>query len=151
MGTTAGDGDPLDAVYPKQSDKNHVDMNIVIRSPSNSNEGSRLPPSKAVRPKGHDRNSQLPKAYAQNIIGTTKVIKDSQSYILSNTRMEVASNQRFDGVQSHKASGDYTLDFEDLDIPWSDLSLKERIGAGNIFSLICIAHQTAKAGVGPCW
>lgn len=141
---TAGDGDTVDAVYPKQSDKNFVDMNTAVRSPSNSNEGSRLPPSKAVRPKGHDRSSQIPKAYAQNIINTTNMVndvslqhmpqsghRDSQSYALSNARMEVASNQRFDGGQPHQAGGDYTLDFEDLDIPWSDLALKERIGAGN--------------------
>ena len=143
---TAGDGDIGDAVYSKQSDKNHADINIAMRSPSNSNEGSRLPPSKAARPKGHDRNSQLPKAYPQNI--TTKMVndiplqhmaptghRDSQSYVISNTRMEVANNQRFEGGQlvPHKASGDFALDVEDLDIPWSDLVLKERIGAGNLY------------------
>ncbi|KAK9048086.1 hypothetical protein SSX86_032951 [Deinandra increscens subsp. villosa] len=138
-------GDSADIIYPnKQSDKNNIDMNIIKRSPSNSNESSRLPPSKVVRPKGHDRISQLPKAYAQNIINTTKVVKEAQSYVLSNTRMEVASNQRFDEGQSHKPSGDYTLDFEDLDIPWSDLALKERIGAGNVFSLIYISTLCCK-------
>nr|XP_043631628.1 serine/threonine-protein kinase CTR1-like [Erigeron canadensis] len=141
---SSGDGDTVDVVYSKQSDKNLLDMNIAVRSPSNSNEGSRLPPSKAVRPKGHDRSSQIPKAYAQNIVNTTKMVndvplqhmpqsghRDSQSYALSNARMEATSNQRFEGGQPHKASGDYTLDFEDLDIPWSDLALKERIGAGS--------------------
>ncbi|KAI3776297.1 hypothetical protein L1987_46073 [Smallanthus sonchifolius] len=131
-GPSSGDGDTGDAIYStKQSDKNHVDINIVARSPSNSNEGSRLPLSKAARPKGHDRNLQLPKAYAQNMIGTAKMVKDSQSHVLSNTRMEVASYQRCDGGQPHKASEDFTLDFEDLDIPWSDLDLKEKIGAGS--------------------
>ncbi|KAI7732406.1 hypothetical protein M8C21_019884, partial [Ambrosia artemisiifolia] len=127
---SSGEGDTGDVIYSnKQSDKNHVDKNIVARSPSNSNEGSRLPPSKAVRPKGHDRNLQHPKAYAQNMMGTTKMIKDSQSHALSNTRMEVAGYQRFGGGQPNKASEDFTLDFEDLDIPWSDLDLKEKIGA----------------------
>ncbi|KAI3746330.1 hypothetical protein L6452_08758 [Arctium lappa] len=143
---STGDGDTGDAVYSKQSDKNHSEINIAMRSPSNSNEGSRLPPSKAARPKGHDRNSQLPKAYPQNIIGATKMVndiplqhmaptghRDSQSYVLSNTRMEVANNQKFEGGPHvpHKASGDFTLDVEDLDIPWNDLVLKERIGAGS--------------------
>lgn len=136
----AVDGDTGDAIYSnKQSDKNHVDLNIVARSPSNSNEGSRLPPPRAARPKGHDRNLQLSKAYAQNVTDTAKMVKDSQSYILSNARMEVASYQRFDGGQPHRASGDLTLDFEDLDIPWSDLDLKEKIGAGTFVSSILIA------------
>ncbi|KAJ0781336.1 putative protein kinase TKL-CTR1-DRK-2 family [Helianthus annuus] len=126
-GPSSGDGDTGDAIYSNK----HSDKNIVARSPSNSNEGSRLPPSKAVRPKGHDRNLQLPKAYAPNMIGTTKMVKDTQSHVLSNTRMEVAGYQRFDGGQPHKASEDFNLDFEDLDIPWSDLELKEKIGAGS--------------------
>ncbi|XP_071699193.1 serine/threonine-protein kinase CTR1-like [Rutidosis leptorrhynchoides] len=121
-----GDADTGETIYPKQSDK-------VARSPSNSNESSRLPPSKAARPKVLDKNLQPLKAYAQNIISTSKMAndRDSQLYALSNTRMEVSSNQRFDPGQANKASGDYTLDFEDLDIPWSDLVLKERIGAGS--------------------
>ncbi|CAH1435745.1 unnamed protein product [Lactuca virosa] len=133
-----GDGDIVDAIYPKQSEKSHVD--IIRNSPSNSNDGSRLPPSKAaLRPKGqgHDRSSHLPKVYAQNIMGTSKM--DSQSYVLSSdTRMEVPSNQiqRFETSgqsqsQPHKDRGNFTMDVEDLDIPWSDLVLKERIGAGS--------------------
>ncbi|XP_076902246.1 serine/threonine-protein kinase CTR1-like [Bidens hawaiensis] len=123
---SSGDGDSGDAIYSnKQSDKNHVDMNIVARSPSNSNDGSRLPPSKGARPRGHDRNLQLPKAYAQNMV------KDSRSHVLSNARMEAASYQRFDGGQPRRPNDDLTLDFEDLDIPWSDLELKEKIGAGS--------------------
>lgn len=125
----SGDGDIVDAIYPKQSEKSHVD--IIRNSPSNSNDGSRLPPSKAaLRPKGHDRSSHLPKVYAQNIMGT------SQSYVVSSdTRMEVPSNQiqRFENSgqsQPHKDRGNFTMDVEDLDIPWSDLVLKERIGAG---------------------
>ncbi|GJZ45882.1 serine/threonine-protein kinase CTR1 isoform X1 [Tanacetum coccineum] len=143
--TSSGDVDTGDAVSYKPSDKSHADMNnIVTRSPSNSNDGSRLPPSKAARPKGHDRNSHLAKVYSQNITGTTKMVndgplqhmpqagdRDSQSYALSNTRMEVANNQRFEMGQPHKASGDFPLDVEDLDIPWSDMVLKERIGAGS--------------------
>ncbi|PWA80056.1 Armadillo repeat-containing protein 3 and Serine/threonine-protein kinase CTR1 [Artemisia annua] len=143
--TSSGDADTGDAVSYKPSDKSHADMNsIITRSPSNSNEGSRLPPSKAARPKGHDRNSHLAKVYSQNITGTTKMVndaplqhmpqaghRDSQSYALSNTRMEVANNQRFEMGQPHKANGDFPLDVEDLDIPWGDMVLKERIGAGS--------------------
>ena len=149
-GMIAGDADTGDAVSYKPSDKSHADMNsIVTRSPSNSNEGSRLPPSKAALLKGHDRNSQRAKVYSQNITGTTKMVndaplqhmpqaghRDSQSYALSNTRMEVANNQRFEMGQPHKANGDFPLDVEDLDIPWGDMVLKERIGAGNHLSLI---------------
>ncbi|KAI3724089.1 hypothetical protein L2E82_35854 [Cichorium intybus] len=143
---STGDGESVDVVYQKQSD-----INVAIRnSPSNSNESSRLPPSKATtRPKGHDRNSQIPKTYAQNMIGSTKMVNDvplqltmdSQSYVMSDSRMVVASNQRFEGGQGqgqgqsqsqlHKDRGNFTIDVEDLDIPWSDLILKERIGAGS--------------------
>ncbi|KAL4578765.1 hypothetical protein LXL04_014896 [Taraxacum kok-saghyz] len=138
IGMSAGDGDSVDGIYPKQADKSQVDMNggIIRNSPNNSNESSRLPPSKAaLRPKGHDRSSHLPKVYSQNVPKIPNEPPLQQPY---DSRMEVASNQRFDfdagQPQPHKDRdnrGDFTMDVEDLDIPWSDLVLKERIGAGS--------------------
>lgn len=138
-------------MYPKKSDRNYVDINTNVRSPSNSNEIPQLPPPpKVVRPKAHDRDSQLPKAYnLQNVISSTNMVKDAVPLkntqqvghrdalpfiALSDPRMETVNDRRFvEGSQlvSSNPSREITFDVEDLDIPWSDLILKERIGAGS--------------------
>lgn len=137
------DGDSGEAMYPKQSDRNYSGP-----SPSNSNEFRQLPPPpKNARPKSHDRESQLSKIYnPQNLASDALMVKDRhipllghgdvQSYIASsNLRANTVNDPRFvEGGQmvSSNPSREFTLDIEDLDIPWSDLVLKEKIGAGNL-------------------
>ncbi|KAF6150362.1 hypothetical protein GIB67_034061 [Kingdonia uniflora] len=53
---------------------------------------------------------------------------------LSNARIDMGRDMRFyEGGQvvSSKSNTDLSLDVEDLDIPWSELLLKEKIGAGS--------------------
>ncbi|KAM7468294.1 hypothetical protein LguiB_015856 [Lonicera macranthoides] len=136
------DGDSGEAMYPKQSDRNYSGP-----SPSNSNEFRQLPPPpKNARPKSHDRESQLSKIYnPQNLASDALMVKDRhipllghrdvQSYIASsNLRANTVNDPRFvEGGQMAPSnpSREFTLDIEDLDIPWSDLVLKEKIGAGS--------------------
>ncbi|KAI3690597.1 hypothetical protein L2E82_48721 [Cichorium intybus] len=57
----------------------------------------------------------------------------SQSYVMSDKRLNATSNQRFDRGQGqpHMEMVNFTTDVEDFDIPWSALVLKERIGTGS--------------------
>ncbi|KAK2981503.1 hypothetical protein RJ640_030965 [Escallonia rubra] len=92
---------------PKQPDRNYNDRNNSVPSPSNTGDFPNLPlPPRNPQPKIPDRDSHLSKAYSfQNIEGSQLV--------------------------SSKLSRELTFDVEDLDIPWTDLVIRERIGAGS--------------------
>lgn len=145
-------------MYPKQSNKNYMDKNNSGFSPSNSGEisQSHLPP-KASRTKVRDRDSHHFNAYIPgNIISSAHMVKnpvplnhtphighrDLQPLIsVSDPRLDTVEDQRFlEGSQlaSTRPSRELTLDVEDLNIPWNDLVLKERIGAGNSLPLVWI-------------
>lgn len=147
---TITEGDTGDSMYPKQSDKIYMDSNNSGLSPSNSDEisQSHLPP-RPCRPKVRERDSQISNVYIPgNFISSTHVVKnpvplnhtphighrDLQPLIsLSDPMVDTVQDQR---VSQLGPSRELTLDVEDLDIPWSDLVLKERIGAGNLLVLV---------------
>ncbi|KAH8505787.1 hypothetical protein Peur_044891 [Populus x canadensis] len=101
---TVHDGEaPGFSMYPKKTDRTDSEISNHVQLPSNSNEISQSPlPPKVSRISNH---VQLPS-------------KDS---------MFSEGSQLLSG----KTSKELSLDGEDSDIPWNDLVLKERIGAGS--------------------
>ncbi|THG18449.1 hypothetical protein TEA_001596 [Camellia sinensis var. sinensis] len=128
------DGDTGDSTYPKQSDRQCMDRHNHVPSPSNSNES-------------HDRDLQLLKSSnPHTIISSTNMVKDPvplkhfppighrevQPLVgLSDPRGNAKDLRFVEGGQMvpRQPSKKLSLDVEDLDIPWSDLVLKERIGS----------------------
>ncbi|XP_073272490.1 serine/threonine-protein kinase CTR1 [Primulina huaijiensis] len=143
---TVVDGGHGDSKYPKHSDRSHTDRNSF--SPSSSNRD--LPPFPAnswitIR----DKEQLLSKpSDAHNVLSSMDTVKDSipfQNIGLLGKR----DGQQFTGLMNARISktkeagfveaqvlptisiGDFPFDTEDLNIPWSDLVLKETIGAGS--------------------
>jgi serine/threonine-protein kinase CTR1 len=126
-GESGGEG-----IYPRQSERNYSGP-----SPSNSSEINRqLPP--APRHPRPNRESQPSRVFnmndnTQNVAATRHINqlnshRDVQSFIASSDLR--TSNTVLD-PRIAEGSRELTLDVEDLDIPWSDLVLKEKIGAGS--------------------
>lgn len=150
------EGDVGNFMYPKRS--NICMENTPGLSPSSSDEISlsHLPP-RASRSKFREKDPQISNTdFPGNLVCSTLVKnpvplnqtphighKDLQPVIsLSDQRVDLVRDQRLSQLG---APGELTLDVEDLDIPWSDLDLKERIGAGTPLSLIWITFQSANA------
>ncbi|XP_060201302.1 serine/threonine-protein kinase CTR1 isoform X1 [Lycium barbarum] len=129
-----------------QTDRSNIERNSAVPSSSNRDEISRLPvPSINAWKKGHDKDSQLPGIYnPQNILSSMNMdremapIKHVPSVGQGDARPLMSLSdprQRFleGGSQlvPAKTSRDLALEVEDFDIPWEDLILKERIGAGS--------------------
>nr|ATY38750.1 CTR1-like protein kinase transcript variant 3 [Solanum lycopersicum] len=142
---TAVDGDA------GQTDRSSMDKSSAVPSSSNRDEVSRLPlPSINAWNKGCDKGSQLPAKYhppnmsismsqEKDLIHLKNVppirYVDAHLIAISEARTDTINDQRyFEGVgrlAPAKPSRGLVLDVEDLDIPWNDLVLKERIGAGS--------------------
>ena len=99
-----------------------------------------------------DRNPQLLKSFnpSQNIIHQNTVLKDQISLNRipprDISRLTTSEGSRFgEGLQivPSKPNKELTLDVDDLDIPWSDLVLKEKIGAG-IYHLVQLSSGVPK-------
>lgn len=124
LGTTVS-GDAGVPVYPKQAD-----------SSSNQEEISRfpLPPTNAQRMGGGLESQRAGMYGPSNIINSMNVGRDVQLPIIRpDPRLDSTKDTRFtDGGQlALRKPKELAIDVEDLDIPWTDLVLKERIGAGN--------------------
>ncbi|GAB4833479.1 copper transport protein ctr1 [Ancistrocladus abbreviatus] len=127
------------SVYHKQSDRN--DQGSISFT---NDKHPQLPlPLKATQPAGHDRDSSLfePSNPSQNT-----EISSNMARAPINSKPVAPNRQK--GVQQYsgtkdprffegnqlvpsKPSREIAFEMEDLDIPWSDLVLKERIGAGS--------------------
>lgn len=127
-----------------------MDRNSGTPSSSNQDEISLLPlqPQNAGI-KGHNKDLQVSKLpNPHNIMGSANMALAVQHVppighrpprALPEPRMDTVKDPRFVErcqVVPLATSRELHLDVEDLDIPWSDLVLKERIGAGNSFMLI---------------
>ncbi|KAJ9184426.1 hypothetical protein P3X46_004154 [Hevea brasiliensis] len=140
------------SMYPKQIERTNADKDNLVQIPINSSEISQLPlPRKVDRTSAQDENAQNFGSYNpyQNIKQSTNMMKDpiylkhiptmghrdvQPILSLSAQRVDTSKNSRFsEGSQlfSSKTSYELSLDVEDFNIPWSDLILKERIGAGS--------------------
>lgn len=140
------------SMYPKHFDKMGTEKNLVQFSSSISESQYDLPP-KGGRPSAHDRDTELFKSCnpTQNIIHSMNSVNDpiplkhippighrdgQPRLALPDQIVDKAKDLRFlEGAQliPGKPSKDFSLDVEELDIPWNDLVLKERIGAGISF------------------
>ncbi|KAI5664839.1 hypothetical protein M9H77_24162 [Catharanthus roseus] len=141
--STAGDTvnvDDVDSTYHKRPDRILNDRSSCIGTSSNQNGNSLLPmPPQNVLVKGRNQESQLSRAQnSYNVLGQHVPIfghRDGRPpRAMSEARVDTVEDVRYvEGGQiiSSGPSRELSLDVEDLDIPWSDLVLKERIGAGS--------------------
>lgn len=114
---------------------------------SNTDDISQLPlPPNIVQPTAYYRDSQ----YSQSIIHSMNINNDPLKHIsakgprddpvlvFSDVLRDATKDSRFaKGRQlvPHKPRKEVALEVDDLDIPWSDLFLKERISAGIFWPL----------------
>ncbi|WCJ34375.1 Protein kinase superfamily protein [Euphorbia peplus] len=143
----AAAGTILDEAASEFSIKTDADRSNLVDISSNSNDISQLPvPVKAVRTIAQDRNIQVYKSYnpsQNNKHSTNMPLKhlppighiDAQSLLaMADQNMDSTKISRFsEGSQllSGNSSKEPSFDLEDLVIPWGDLVVKERIGAGS--------------------
>ncbi|THG09767.1 hypothetical protein TEA_019732 [Camellia sinensis var. sinensis] len=120
------DGDAGDLMYPKQSDRQCMDRHSPVPSSSNSNKIPLLPlPSEGTLENAHDGDLLLfQSCNAHPIVSSTNMVKDPIPLKHKDLRF-VDGSQRVPIQLSKEVS----LHLEDFDIPWSELILKERIGA----------------------
>ncbi|XP_075512982.1 serine/threonine-protein kinase CTR1-like isoform X1 [Primulina tabacum] len=143
---TVVDGDNGDSKYPKHLDRSHTDRNSS--SPSTSNLD--LPPFPTNSwIKVRDKELLLSKpSDAHNLVSSMDTVKDSVPFQnigllgnrdglpftgLMNARISKSKEAGFVEAQVFptKSISDFPFDTEDLNIPWSDLIIKETIGAGS--------------------
>lgn len=133
-GTAIDDENTRFCVYPRHFDRKRTDRSNLDPILSNRDEISQFPlPPKNAWPSAHDRDPQLNPS--QNIIG--QMVKNSippKQIPPSNPSDDTVRDLRFvEGGQliPREPSKELPLDVDDLDIPWSDLVIKEKIGAGS--------------------
>ncbi|KAJ4834286.1 copper transport protein ctr1 [Turnera subulata] len=137
-----------ESMYPKQIERTGTDRSNLAQTACNNNEVSQFPPPlRGARTNAQDRSSQFSKQYnpSPNIKQSVNMVKDpiplkqipptghrdGQPLLsISDQRLDTSKGSLFSDI-SGKSSKDLSLDVDDLDIPWSDLVLKERIGAGS--------------------
>ncbi|KAF5747830.1 serine/threonine-protein kinase CTR1 [Tripterygium wilfordii] len=140
-GTALNKEDPGFSLYPKQYDKMGRDRNNVVQIPRNGNEISQLtPPVRVGLPGDQVADSRLLnlknliKDFPLKPIQLTAHCDGQPILTSSDQRVDATKDLKFaEGSQlvSSRPSKELSFDVEDLDIPWSDLVLKERIGAGS--------------------
>ncbi|KAJ7976058.1 CTR1-like protein kinase [Quillaja saponaria] len=136
-----GDGDSGFSVNPKQLDGKLRERNDLASVSKDIIETSELGVHPQVsQPSIEDQGSQTFKSCnpSPNVIHSTTKGKDGHHLkqtarrdvhpplVLPHSRGDALRDRRFS-----EGSRELALDMEDLDIPWSDLVLKERIGAGS--------------------
>lgn len=165
-GTTTDEENFGFSLIPKKLDKIGTERNKLGQMSSNMDGISQLPLPIIARPASHDRDSQ----YSQPIVHSKNIIKDSLKRIspighrdvpvvvLSEPMGDVTKDSRFtEGSQllPSKPSRELALEVDDLDIPWSDLILRERIGAGIFWSFFedyyCIETLFCARNPCGCW
>ncbi|NP_001234454.1 CTR1-like protein kinase [Solanum lycopersicum] len=101
-----------------QTDRNNIERNSAVTGPSNRDEVSRLPVP-AIR-------DMAPVKYVRPVLHGDTQLSDPR---------DIGNDMRFlergSQLVPSKISRDIALEIEDFDIPWEDLVLKERIGAGS--------------------
>jgi len=115
--------------FPEQYERQYRDRNPGP-IPNDNNRSSLVPPQpQAYRPSAHDRGSETFKSAnpPQNVVGPSLTSKDS--LLLKHNRPGHRDTQTRLLI-SNKPSREFSVDMEDLDIPWTDLVLKGRIGSG---------------------
>ncbi|KAI3447501.1 hypothetical protein Pfo_004166 [Paulownia fortunei] len=148
---TVIDGDTGDSMHPKFSDRTYEDRTSFPTSSSNREEVSCMSPlPKNSWMKVHGKEPLLSKpTITQDVINSTDIVKGSIPFkhlppighkvvqplvVMPDPRGNANKDMRFgEGglLVPSKSRGELAFDVEDLNIPWSDVVLKERIGAGS--------------------
>ncbi|KAL4339347.1 hypothetical protein GQ457_08G018550 [Hibiscus cannabinus] len=141
-GTTRDDENPGYSLYPKKHDKVDTDKNDLVHISSNMDDILQLPLPPSIAQPTHYRDSQ----YSQSIIPLKNINKDLLKHIpprgprddpilvFSGVMGDVTKDSRCAKSTQpvpHKTRKEVVIEVDDLDILWSDLVLKERIGAGS--------------------
>ncbi|KAK6140084.1 hypothetical protein DH2020_026082 [Rehmannia glutinosa] len=149
-GTVMDGGDIGNSMFPKQSEGINVDRTSTPPSSSNREEVSNtqaFPTNSWIKVRGKEQLLCKP-SNPQNVVSSANMIKGSiplklippighkevQPLIsLLDPRINTSKGTMFgEGGQSVPSkTREYTFEVDDLNIPWSDLVLKERIGAGS--------------------
>ncbi|KAL3642663.1 copper transport protein ctr1 [Castilleja foliolosa] len=134
-------GAAIDGDIPKQSDGTYADRTSAQPSSSNAT-------NSWIKVHGKDQLLSRP-SNAQNVVSSANMLKGSiplkfippighkeahPHISLLDPRINISKDMRFgEGGQSvaSRATSEFTFEVDDLNIPWSDLVLKERIGAGS--------------------
>ncbi|CAA0818863.1 Serine/threonine-protein kinase CTR1 [Striga hermonthica] len=144
------DGTIIDGDIPKQSEGTHVDRTNSPPSSNNREEISKAQPlatNSWIKVHGKVQLLSRP-SNAQNILSSTNILKSSiplklippigdkevQPVIsMLDQRINTGKDRRFGegGRSVAPKTSEFTFEVDDLNIPWSDLVLKERIGAGS--------------------
>ncbi|XP_029117550.1 serine/threonine-protein kinase CTR1 isoform X2 [Elaeis guineensis] len=151
-GTVVGQEDAMEPSSSKHSDEKYVDVKPSSPLTSGKVKLPQIPQphvQSTARPNGQEGISQLQKMQnlQQNVTGSEPIIQEAaqQRLIPQDARRDVLPLIPFSDSKSekrkdfwfmeehhhgrNKPTSDITLAVDDLTIPWSDLVLKERIGA----------------------
>lgn len=124
-----------------------TDRNNLLQMSSNTSDVSQLPLRNIAKAPAHDRDSQ----HLQSILSSKNIIKDPlkripplghrdvPDLILSDPIEDSTKDSRFakgNQLVPSKKSRELVLEVDDLDIPWGDLVLRERIGSGIFLSFL---------------
>lgn len=149
------EGDTGDYMLSKQSEGTYVDRTSFLPSSSNQEEILTTPPyatNSWIKVHGKEYLLSRP-SDSQEVVSSTNMVKhsiplkllppakhaNSQSIVsFLDPRMDTSKNARFGegGQLVPSQSSEYTFEVDDLNIPWSDLVLKERIAAGSFLLLL---------------
>ncbi|KAL0309584.1 UNVERIFIED_CONTAM: Serine/threonine-protein kinase CTR1 [Sesamum radiatum] len=142
-------GDTGDSMYPKQSERNNADRNSSPPSSNNREEifNTPFPTNSWIKVRGKEQLLSK-QSNAQDVLSSMNVVegsiplnlippfghKDVQPLIPPlDLGVHRTNHMRFGerGQLVPSKTSEFTFEIDDLNIPWSDLVLKERIGAGS--------------------
>lgn len=140
-------------VYPKLADLRYSERSSNFQSANSNYETPQLPLHvKAAESSALEADSQPFRSYnpSHNVMHSTNVIGDAvpQQHIISTRYGDAPPGLASSEAELHafgdsrlaeggiRITKELSLEIEDLKIPWSDLVLKERIGAGNSLSFL---------------
>lgn len=147
----ADEGDCKLSIYPKQYESKSTEGDNFILITGAKDGHSQSCVNLFPQPGAKDGDSQLFQSCdpAQSVIRSPTVAKDPNIGRRDALRDSVNSTMFLEGSQllPSKPSKELGLDVEDLDIPWSHLVLKERIGAGISLPIFLDKHFGVKSDV----
>ncbi|GFP88128.1 serine/threonine-protein kinase ctr1 [Phtheirospermum japonicum] len=152
---TSINGDTRDSMHPRHLRRTYEDGASSPHSSSNQEDvSSVLPVQTNLWMKVHGKESLLTKPLiAEDVVNSTDIAKGSRpSKFLPPTEHKVVQPRMMPGPRgnmnkvmrfsegdllvSSKSSGELAFDVEELNIPWNDIVLKERIGTGSFGTVL---------------
>lgn len=148
VGAAVGQDDNSDSRFPKPFDRSYTESKNLVSTSNNHHE--LFLPQRTARLVSHDRDPQMQNSFnpLPNVINSKHLVKGAvrPSHILPMGNRDVqpilpfprprpGTNKNLGFMEKNhsvtsRSSLKYSLVEEDLEIPWSELVLKENIGAG---------------------